>query len=31
VPGGHAPWLEDAAGTAKAAARHLGDTGFPPA
>jgi pimeloyl-ACP methyl ester carboxylesterase len=31
VPGGHAPWLEDAAGTAKAATRHLGDTGFPPA
>ncbi len=31
VPGGHAPWLEDAAGTAKAAARHFGDTGFPPA
>jgi 2-hydroxy-6-oxonona-2,4-dienedioate hydrolase len=30
VPGGHAPWLEDAAGTAKAVARHLGDTGFPP-
>jgi pimeloyl-ACP methyl ester carboxylesterase len=31
VPGGHAPWLEDAAGTAKAAIRHLGDTGFPAA
>lgn len=30
VPGGHAPWLEDAAGCAQHILQHLGATGFAP-
>jgi pimeloyl-ACP methyl ester carboxylesterase len=30
VPGGHAPWLDDPAGSAGVITRHLSATGFPP-